>query len=614
MLASAKIRLLAALVLVASVAPVAASNVQVIEPSTFAYATATELVVVRGVREPIREKISFSQSYGGIVWTQDGRYATILTNDKPGVELRSEKRTLVVIDSHSGNTRRLPCPLCVGLAAIGNDLILASQMTQDYSTHGFGILRFALSNNRPAVELATAVRGDVKGEMNGNIKEAFVPAGTPGGALVGAFAEQCENRFLLLRSDGSFDRIGKRKIPGYGGGSGCSYSDGPAAIKDASTGSPVFAVALIVGSVQNDCAARHEVLLLSLDGKEAVNTDLSALDPPGYRRGVDTQVVVSDLWWDESGNLHAVMLAGVCDGTDSMTTLPTEWVLKETRWVQVSHEGIVAKRELNDSVNLVVALHDKVNLVGTLFAEYHSGRHKIADDVVAIEVPQPRPHPSSSTSSERLPVTIKDICPSGTCLGIREGDIDADGKVDKIGLVLDKSSRSDSLELYGQLGNGRFVSGVVDTGTGSGWGWLGISDIDGDGRGDIVVDIGGVIAIKLVNGKFEAIKDYQKGMLLLHAENPDREYNRFEFGGFTCERVDGHLRLTRFRLTVYDDSANVATGQEEVFEAGSDGVMNRLSARQLKFDVEPFTGVPHLPEEFEEKVGAHCPGLSRYRN
>lgn len=613
-LTSVRIRLLAALALVASVAPVAASNVHVIESSTFAYATTTELVVVRGVRELVREKISFSKSYGGIVWTQDGRYATILTNDKPGVELRSEKRTLVVIDSISGTTRRLPCPLCVGLAAIGTDQILASQLTKEYSTHGFGLLRFALSRSGPAVELATAVRGDVKGETNGNITEAFILAGTPGGALVGAFAEKCENRFVILRSDGSFDRIGKRKVPGYGRGTSCSYGDGPAASRLTSTGLPVFAVALKVNSVQNDCAVRDEVLLLSLDGQAALNTDLSALDPPGYRPGIDTQVLVSDLWWDRSGRLHAVISAGVCDGTDSMTTLPTEWVLNETKWVQVSGEGIVAKRELNDNVDLVIALRDKSELDGTLFSVYRSGRHKIADGVVALETPQSHLQKDQKLGAELLPVTFDEICPRKICLGVREGDIDADGKVDKIGLVLDKSSRYDSLELYGQLGSGQFVSGVVDTGTGSDWGWLGISDIDGDGRGDIVVDIGGVIPIKIVNGKFKAIEDYQKGEFLLHAENPDREFNRFEFGGFTCEFVDGHMRVTRFRLTVYDESSNVLTGVEEVFEAGSDGVMNRVSVRQLKYDVEPFVGAPNLPAEFREKAGAHCSGLSRFRN
>ncbi|MFE5285465.1 FG-GAP repeat domain-containing protein [Nocardia sp. NPDC056611] len=613
MFASVKIRLLAVLVLAVSVAPVAASSILSVRPSTFAYATKTELVVVRGDRELAREKISFTKSYGGITWTQDGRYVAILTDEKPGVELRSEKRRLIVVDSESGKTRRLPCPLCSGLAAIGKDAILASQVTKDYSTHGFGLLRFDLSGSRPAVELATGVRGDVKGEENSNIKEARILAGVSGGALVGAFAEKCENRFLLLRSDSTFDGIGRRKIPAYGRNYGCYYGDGVVASKIASDGSPVFAVALVVNSVQNDCAARHEVLLLSLDGQGAVSTDLSALDPPGYQRGVETHVAVSDLWWDGAGRLHAIMYAGVCDGTDSMTTLPTEWLLEGNSWVQVTPEGIVAKRELNDVVNLVVTLRDRVNLVGTLFAEFPAGRRKLADDVVSVEIPQPRI--SYADASGRLQVRIKDICPREICVGVREGDVDADGRIDRIGLVLDKSSRVDSLELYVQLGNGLFVSGVVDTAKRPDRGWLGISDIDGDGRGDIVIDIGGVIAVKLVEGRLEVIRDYNKGELLMFADNQKREYNRFEFGGFTCERVDGHARVAKFRLTVYDDSVNVITGQEEVLEAGTDGVMNRVSVRQLKFDNDPsIGGGPHLPKEFEEKVGAHCPGLSRYRN
>jgi hypothetical protein len=204
----------------------------------------------------------------------------------------------------------------------------------------------------------------------------------------------------------------------------------------------------------------------------------------------------------------------------------------------------------------------------------------------------------------------------GKSLGERIGDIDGDGRQDRIALSRCVASTSSGQKLIADvhLGSGEsFVQMISDRADGNA-GWLGISDINGDGRGDILaVSYGGVhsqwvVPIEYLDHRLIVIPgDFEPDGLNIDSSIATS-------AGFMCSKADGHVQIMQTEVALSDFSVNsVYEGTVNTFTLDANGVFRKVAEKPLSFaTINVDNGVPGTPSEVRALVGAHCPKLDKF--
>ncbi len=185
-------------------------------------------------------------------------------------------------------------------------------------------------------------------------------------------------------------------------------------------------------------------------------------------------------------------------------------------------------------------------------------------------------------------------CPpsAGTCLGIRSGDMDGDGRSDQVGVTFKPGS--DQFVVYVVLATGQAFAKVVsptyqqavnnhDVYTSASF--LGLSDIDGNGKDEVVIrpicdDSCGYVALELLQGSLQSVPFYGLSGDGITAD---------EVGAIVCSVVNGI-----HQVSVYYQYAT--PGGIGVYQPDGKGGMKLVSFKQGGAIPGP--------------VGTHCPGLA----
>ncbi len=193
----------------------------------------------------------------------------------------------------------------------------------------------------------------------------------------------------------------------------------------------------------------------------------------------------------------------------------------------------------------------------------------------------------------------------------RSGDIDGDGKPDriKLGVCVTAGYGGQELIAHVQLGAGMHFDQVVSTTAQASARWEGITDINGDHRNDLfVVDYTGahwshVLVLEYRDGALIALRgDLTVDQLVI-------DNSIASAAGFTCSSDNGRARLVTWGVGL-DSNLGKYTGDEETYDADSSGAMRRVSDRKVEYPAVLSNGSYDEPKEVQDRAGTHCPGLA----
>jgi hypothetical protein len=357
---------------------------------TYAYIRENEFVLMRGDRPLARVPRVFDTGdslHNKVVWTHGGTHVAFLSDDEL---LDSPEDThLLAVDAMTGRVRRLPCPRCYDLAAVGESGVLALDLTAEGP--GPGARRFALDSPAPSGTRATPPPD------NGERWVLYFLAST--------------RTHLLTSQATSYGNSGspmQLRLVGADGGSAVSYplfdsnNYMPAAADI--DGEEQFAVA--ERSNPGGCAAPFPIHLLDRRGG-ARATDMSAALPPGFVAGVNGGVEVHDLWWGGDGHLYATIASWTCDLTkryEDEKQVPHRpsslWRLDGEKWVSAGGKPATMVRQLDRGTSAVLRIPDCIGPVkqfegtncgtGVLYQEHDGRRTTVAEGVLSVFAPPAR--------------------------------------------------------------------------------------------------------------------------------------------------------------------------------------------------------------------------------
>lgn len=352
----------------------------------FAFATVNELVVMDGEAEIAREDIFYESRFGGIVWSLDGRHASLISDG--GSKENPEVRELVSVDTEIGEVRRFNCAYCDSVVPIGESSILVTRHREE-GLFPEGILRFDLASG--GVPTALAV-DDVLTENSSSVR---ILSGSKEYALAVSLSE--EDNFFTIRADGSARRVEPdQPLPVQHQIDGVQQDAVPRGIGETSVvyaddGSPYFAVTSVLNPSAGGCSSSHAVFLVQPESGSVMQTDISDLHIQDWVPTVDGYARILDLWWEINGQLHAVMLSGSCDEiSEDSSVPPSVWRLTRGEWEKVDGrtDRIIGMRHLSQNSRLVISgTGDVADLAGDLYIEHAVSRHLIATEVLQVEVP-----------------------------------------------------------------------------------------------------------------------------------------------------------------------------------------------------------------------------------
>jgi hypothetical protein len=560
----------------------------------FAYLTDSQLVVMRGTEPIAHAAIPNKTKTVNATWTLDGRYVAAIKAD-PGAPDDASAGLLLVVDAATGSVRQMPCPSCQSAAPAGRSLLLVSQSVPQVGDPFRSMLRFDLSTTRPPVQVPSRLT---------SLDEAAFLAGSSEVALLLGVRNN-DDDFFLVRPDGTASQVGTKYFNVMIDTAGTYYGRGIRAAASLQTAeTTLFAIASTYTRQDGQCGGIGDVYIAKA-GQQLFDINVSQFVPPVNSQGSDRLFVPRDLWWDNAGELHAVMAAGVCGHGGGFTTPPTEWRLVQGHWNQISPEPVLSVRQLTEDTRVVIGF-DRRNHSDPLYLYAKGKRTKLAERVRAILAPPLPTRPSPAA----------DLCPlaAGRCAGEHSGDIDGDSRADRIGLTTVQYGASPigptTLTAHVLFGDGRHLDqNIVPSVDPQSTAWLGITDANGDGRGDLFI-----VTNQGAHGTTVAVFEYRDGRL-----QPLRgDFNGVlailkptgNVGGFACRRTaEGVAQIVNYYVEL---NLTADSPRYEAFETAyesQNGVMRQRWQRSVTYPAKPRGGSFAPPDAVIARAGAHCPGL-----
>jgi hypothetical protein len=358
----------------------------------YAYTTARALVIRRGDHTIATVPRIYDAAGSGsneVVWTGDGDYV-ITPSDEPFTDPTADIASLILVETHTGKQRRLPCQGCQHLASFGARNLLALDWRGS-------LTRFNLTGNpssTPVPLSPTAAAGD-----------GWV--GLTGGGHSSILAETREsgdNYPKIVRPDGK-----KLDSTGYFSAESLWTAGSDRTIYGKRD---VYAIAY--NDAPGECVSIVSISLAS-PGLDTVSFDADASSgtappAPRSRRGMR----IEDLWWGIDGRLRLSLTTWTCGPGDSeaakmrLAADTTVWRLDGRTLVRDQIGLATAVRDLSDSSRLILRIPACVGgaprsdaavhcNVGTLYQDTSGARRKIADQVIAMSAPPPPGRPRTSS-------------------------------------------------------------------------------------------------------------------------------------------------------------------------------------------------------------------------
>lgn len=566
------------------------------QPPLYGYLTAHDIVIMRGTKVVTRASYDRTSGagHGGLVWTLDHRYAAAIADSPKG---DADARTIVVLNIVTGEVRRMPCHECTNAAPIGADSLVAAQQSRLDADGWFdSMLRFQLGKSAPPVQLSPRF---------GDLEHVQLLGGSHGEAYALGFDQTKDLEvYLKVQPDGSVHRFATRPITQDTLSSAGDTEFGVGSIAIAMMGSkPLIAVDTLSKSPSNSCRKLAHIFLLSPVTGESIDTDVSHLTPKGHTAGVDAAVIAGNLWWDRDGTLHAIMASWQCKSEAEKSAQLHDWSLNDGVWQRGSSEPMAARVDLADG--------DATLENGALAVTADGFTKTVAShDVLNVSTPvTDRPLPSRDRET-----AASCLLHAAIHVGTRTGDLDGDGKNDRISLDLCRAEgiahgghklvAKMTLADGGQLKQA--VSRNADQGAVK---WVGISDVNGDGRGEVfVVDVAGphsqhVLALEFRDGRLTLVPGGLGQSLYLDSSLSTNS-------GFRCKTVRGHRQVVVTSADI-DSTQRPAryVGEEETFQATSTGEMKKIMDKPVSYPALPNSGWYRPSKQVDAFVGAHCRGL-----
>jgi hypothetical protein len=352
----------------------------------YAYATSTELVVVRANREIARVPRIFDAALGrslAITWTHSGRYVAFTSDAKERQE-EADAVELVSIDTVTGEESRYPCRSCDQLAPLGEHGVVADPIQPNDE-------RSSLVSQRVYFDLETAEVADMSSTMpfrfgfgttrehglaveddyidGGRTREIVLTLVTSQGADVTSFRYRTDPRRAVSQIRPSPNNDGR------------------------------IAVELITGN--GLCPHGSFVQIIDTSG-DIVRTGTPTVEPESTVRGRKFSFQFNDMWWGLDGHLYATINSWFCDDNARTEAISHSraWRLDGQNWVKVGDDHVSMRRELDDSSYLELAIPDcKGDIpvpsdqwqfycnVGSLHLVIGADRQKLESDVISIYTP-----------------------------------------------------------------------------------------------------------------------------------------------------------------------------------------------------------------------------------
>lgn len=357
----------------------------------------TVLGLVRGTKTVVRQTvvaapnsntlfgIAMSRLVADPVWTLDGRYVVAIDHTNKDAELpgNTSDHSIVAVDAQNGTVRKVACPGCTSVVAVGGSKLLMSIDPEFASGEAppaiYGdenklpMMEVDLGSRSPAVQLMT--------DLPVSASPVEFVAGANGQVLVASKSDTVHPQELfLLYEDGSIKDLGPTS-------SGAPI--GPVAASSGSIDKTLFAINGDWGA-PNGQDGGNISLIDPASGKQSP-TDVSVLAPMSSIQIGAVQIHIIDLWFD-GGSLYATLslTSGFGHGDPLVMTIqPSIWRLVDNRWRKVNDDKIMLACPLNATVRAVVVPEDpnttyEASSGGTLYTESAGVRTFIASNVVAV--------------------------------------------------------------------------------------------------------------------------------------------------------------------------------------------------------------------------------------
>ncbi|MFF1819720.1 hypothetical protein ACFVWG_20640 [Kribbella sp. NPDC058245] len=166
----------------------------------YSYFTKSDLIVMRETEIVARVAAPYVSQYRGAVWTADGRYVATLVDDVTEIERADPaQRELVSVEAATGKVRRLKCPRCTSLVAVGGSEVLASVSRDATRNAQFsGGLRADLASPGASVPLPRAA------DDGASLTHVMFAAGAAGKALLMGIDVREQSVFYIYDRDGKY--------------------------------------------------------------------------------------------------------------------------------------------------------------------------------------------------------------------------------------------------------------------------------------------------------------------------------------------------------------------------------------------------------------------------
>ncbi|MFV2194759.1 hypothetical protein [Nocardiopsis sp. LOL_012] len=355
-----------------------------------------------------REEVLFNTDYSEIVWSSDKIYVSAVV-DSPEDPDEITERMVISINSETGESHKVPCPGCQSMAPVsGSEVVIARvDPTQWTPAPIAGILEFDLSEADPPslMPMSSAPNLGMREHFESKgLKFSYADLSWFYGALrfsggingVALLTEEDRDEFFLINPIGEIplQEVGHPYFVG---------STGPPALHEMVTpqrsprlmeGLPaetideemVIAAVTRFDSVYEGCAVSDDIFLVDVESGSVSRTNISPAYPEYLIPGFGSAVSVKDLWWDSGGRLRAVIKTSLCVDTPVTLSGPSEWMLANGQWVQVSDDPVLSVRGLGGNSRVFIEPSEDSSMDGELYFEAGSNTSHVGSGVVAIEV------------------------------------------------------------------------------------------------------------------------------------------------------------------------------------------------------------------------------------
>ncbi|MEU4218076.1 hypothetical protein [Actinoplanes sp. NPDC026623] len=371
------------------------------DAGTYAYITSDDLLLMRGdkiVTRVPRDYAAEDPYENHVVWTRSGHFVATLST---GLLHESDlpKQELVFIDVRDGVVKRIPCPRCSDLVAVGANDVLVTAWGIDPDA-GRSYFRYTLDSTTPAKATPVVLGDGNEGILVGTERSVLT---VDPGSVNGTYQQHVVLHDLV-----------KSTVVDYG------YFDSNDYVRATVDPGSSATIALAVNPNAGTCERTSPIKLLAANGG-IVSTDMREAEPPGYLEGVPGGVSVNDLLWAADGHLHASMTSWTCDTRQRaendkqiLDSANSIFRLDGERWVKENSDRATVFRQVDDGSWLTLLIPDCIGPVthsspttycntGTLYRDHMGQRAKVADGVISISVPQPghatNPPPSPSIAA-----------------------------------------------------------------------------------------------------------------------------------------------------------------------------------------------------------------------